>query len=158
MSRGLGEMQIIALLAFEAHERCEPPCLSSTDGGFVPIYDLRRHAWGDHNRHLAEYRGLKDSYRCNHPNSFKRALNRLVTTGYAEFREIDPWHCGPNQWYRRQWQNQYRLTAKGLSVRRQVANTYPRERLTTEHSARIEAEIEADRDRRMAEAGIRRYR
>jgi hypothetical protein len=145
-------MQIIALLAFEAHERSDPKCWVSTEGGFLPIHDLRRHAWRDRNGNLARYRGLPDSYRRNHENSFKRALDRLVAAGYAEFRVIDH----PDHWRQRYWQNQYRLTDKGLSVRVKCANTYPRERLTIEHSAGLVAKHEAEIDAILAAAGIRR--
>jgi hypothetical protein len=153
MSRGLGEMQIIALLAFQAHEQSDPKCWVSTDGGFLPIHDLRRHAWADRRRDdLAHYRGQPDSYRGNYPNSFKRALDRLVAAGYAEFRLIDH----PDHWSRRYWQNQYRLTEKGLSVRAKLANTYSRERLTIEHSAVIRDRIYAEIDAILAGAGIPR--
>jgi hypothetical protein len=165
MSRGLGEMQIIALFAFEAHERALAAaenhagavagCLMShTDGGFIPIRHLRFHAWSEWPKHdrIAQYRGTPGEMRENYPNSFKRALDRLVLAGYAEFRHYDR----PDHWRELYWRNQYRLTEKGLSVRGKISNTYPRERLTIEHSARLVAEREVESDRRMAELGIPR--
>ncbi|HKD06120.1 MAG TPA: hypothetical protein VKB79_09485 [Bryobacteraceae bacterium] len=154
MSRGLGEMQVIALLAFRAHEESDPPCWQSTRGGFVPVHDLRQHAWGDRRGDLARYRGTPDLHRYNYPNSFKRALDRLVVAGYAEFRYIDH----PDRWGYgiRTWQNQYRLTEKGLSVLAKCSNTYPAERLTVEHHAVICGRIDAEIDARLAAVGIPR--
>jgi hypothetical protein len=134
MSRGLGEMQIIALLALKAHAESDPPRWQSAYvSGFVPVHHLREHAWAaDRYDALATYRGTPDSYRENDPNSFKRALDRLVAIGYVEFRyDESSDHC-----HRRNWRNQYRLTERGLSVLPKLPNTYPTERLTVEHPFR----------------------
>jgi hypothetical protein len=144
MSRGLGELEIMALWAFHKHAESHAAgelCRECTAGGFIPIYKLRRLAWpGTNFQDFAPYRGTPEAHRRNYPGAFKRALDRMVRSGYAEYR----------------WQSQYRLTEKGLSVQPQVLNTYPAERLTTAHSAQIEAQIETKIDRWCAEHGIPR--
>jgi hypothetical protein len=136
-------MQIIALLAFKVHEESDPPCWVATNGGFLPVHHLREHAWGGRYGELARYRGTPDSYRRNHQNSFKRALDRMVAAGYAEFRYIDdPRRL--REYNIRHWQNQYRLTEKGLSVREKLPNTYSPGRFTVEHSAVICDQIHAE--------------
>ena len=142
MSRGLGELQVIALLAFAEHGRIHASgelCLRCTQDGFLPVHHLRLLAWPERWDKFALYRGTPDSHRENYGNSFKRALDRLVKSGHAEFRPTDAWNYG-----RRRWQNQYRLTPKGVSVQEKAANTYPPECLTTEHSPLIEAERELE--------------
>ena len=163
MSRGLGEVQIVALRAFAEHERQHKAeerfawHFCCFEDGFVKLASLRSIAWGNH-----EYRGTKESHRRNYQSAFKRALDKLVAQGYAESRDYEPGFLerlplwDQMRPHRPRWQ--YRLTEKGVSVLAQRPHTYPRERLTTEHSAGIEAEMEAERDRIMAEAGIRRFR
>ena len=160
MSRGLGEVQIVALRAFAEHERQHKAeergawwfCCS---GGFVKLTALRSIAWGDH-----KYRGTEESHRYNHQSVFKRALDKLVAQGYAESRDYEPGFLEQLPFWeqirprRPRWQ--YRLTEKGVSVLTQRPNTYPNERLTTEHSPAIEAKIEAYVDRIMAKARIPR--
>lgn len=160
MSRGLGEVQIIALRAFAEHERQHNAgewCPFCFDDGFVRLIHLRSIAWGDH-----QYRGTEESPRRNHRNAFKRALDELVAQGYAERRDYEPGYLEQfpfsEQVRPRRPRWQYRLTGKGISVLTQRPHTYPSERLTTEHSPAIEAKIEAYYDRIMREAGIPRGR
>jgi hypothetical protein len=163
MSRGLGEVQIVALRAFAEHERQHAKDedrkwrVCCTADGYVHHWALRATAWGEH-----QYRGTEEAHRRNHPGAFKRALDKLVAQGYVEHRDFEPGYLeGLPFWERvrpRRPHWQYRLTEKGVSVLSERPHTYPIERLTTEHSPAIEAKIEAYWDRIIAEARIPRVK
>src|SRR6516164_6329776 len=132
MSRGLGEMEIIAVRAMLEHSRkhAASQCfqyngrlLGCTADGYALLSTLRRIAGFDHH-----YRGTEDAHRRNHRNAFKRALDGLVAKGYADRRDFEPGYLQSlplwEQLRPRRSRWQYRPAEKIGSVEQRV-NAYP---------------------------------